>query len=113
MSLGYLLVLLGALGGLVLIDHRARLVFWRDARRAGVTLVAGVAMLLVADAVGIALGIFTRGAGGIATGVLLAPELPLEEPVFLVFLCYLTLMLTGIGARVLPRRPRATGEGGQ
>ena len=38
------------------------------------------------------------------TGILLAPELPLEEPLFLAFLCYLTMVLiTGI-ERVLSKR---------
>ena len=41
------------------------------------------------DAVGIATGVFVKGDSPIFVGILLAPELPLEEPFFLAFLSYL------------------------
>ena len=93
MSGGYLLFLLAAMGGMVLIDRRFRLFFWRDARRAAVVLVIGVLFFVAWDLVGIHMGIFARGASSLATGIVLAPELPVEEPVFLVFLCYLIMVL--------------------
>jgi hypothetical protein len=40
------------------------------------------------------------------TGIVLGPELPLEEPLFLAFLTYLTMNLVAIFER-LPRRERA------
>ena len=45
------------------------------------------------DAVGIATGVFVKGDSPIFVGILLAPELPLEEPFFLAFLCYLAVVL--------------------
>lgn len=104
MSVLYLATLLLVIGCMALIDHRYRLFFWRDARRAAIVLVAGVAFFLAWDLFGIGLGIFFRGETAIMTGILLAPELPLEEPLFLAFLCYLTMVLiTGI-ERVLSKR---------
>lgn len=104
MSFVYLAILLVSLGGMVLIDRRWRLSFWRDARRAGWSLAAGVALLLIADLVGIALGVFYRSSTWAMTGVLLAPELPLEELFFLAFLVYLTMNLLAAFTRVRDRR---------
>ena len=89
----YLAGLLAVIGCMMLIDARWRLVFWRAPAAAAVTVAVGVAFFLAWDAAGILLGVFFRGRSEIVTGVELAPELPLEEPVFLAFLCYLTLVL--------------------
>lgn len=106
MSPIYLLCLLAASACMVLVDRRWRLFFWRDARRATCVLVIGVTLLLVADVVGIALGVFSRAPTWAMTGIVLGPELPLEEPLFLAFLTYLTMNLVAIFER-LPRRERA------
>ncbi len=103
MSGGYLLLLLAAISGMVLIDRRFRLFFWRDARRAAAVLIVGVLFFLAWDLFGIHLRIFARGTSSLATGIVLAPELPLEEPVFLAFLCYLIMVLVNGAARVLSR----------
>ncbi|TDW29663.1 lycopene cyclase domain-containing protein [Cryobacterium psychrophilum] len=95
MSLSYLVILVVVIGCMVLIDRRYRLFFWKDAPRAAAVLVIGVAFFLVWDLLGIYLGIFFRGETSFMTGVLLAPELPLEEPLFLAFLCYLIMVLIG------------------
>ncbi|MDN4615660.1 lycopene cyclase domain-containing protein [Leifsonia sp. F6_8S_P_1B] len=110
MSLAYLACVLVALAAMVLLDRRFRLVFWRDARRASITLAVGLAFFLAWDAAGIALGVFARGESPAMTGIEVAPELPLEEVFFLVFLCYLTLVLI-FGARlVLDRVSERRGE---
>jgi lycopene cyclase domain-containing protein len=88
----YLAALLAAVGAMALIDARWRLAFWRSPAAATAAVGAGTVLLLLWDVAGIAFGVFFRGDSAYATGVLLAPELPLEEPVFLVFLCYLTLV---------------------
>ncbi len=106
MNLAYLASLLIALGATVLLDARFRLVFWRDARRAAIVLVLGLVFFLVWDGFGILFGVFSRGGSPWMTGIELAPELPLEEVFFLLFLCYLTLVLI-FGARaLLDRRTR-------
>ncbi|WP_374010223.1 lycopene cyclase domain-containing protein [Leifsonia sp. LS-T14] len=104
MTVVYLACLLVALGAMVLLDARFRLVFWRDARRAAIVLALGLVFFVAWDAAGIALGVFARGGSRFMTGMVLAPEFPLEEAFFLLFLCYLTLVLL-FGARaVLDRR---------
>ena len=89
MSFAYLAALLISLTGMVVLDRRFGLFFWRAPRAATVVLVAGVVLFLAWDLVGIATGVFYRGQTSFMTGMLLAPELPVEELVFLTFLCYL------------------------
>jgi lycopene cyclase domain-containing protein len=91
----YLLALAIALTGMVLLDRRFRLFFWRDVRRATVVLLVGLAFFLVWDLSGIGLGIFFRGETLFMTGLQVAPELPIEEPFFLALLCYITMNLYG------------------
>ena len=103
MRVAYLGALLLSGGGLALADRRWRLLFWEDARRATLVVGTGVAVLLAADLVGIAHGLFFRAPTRVMTGLLLAPELPVEEPVFLAFLSYLTMLLVRGSERVLAR----------
>ncbi|REJ04281.1 lycopene cyclase domain-containing protein [Microbacterium bovistercoris] len=100
----YLMLLLVSLAGTVVVDLRHRLFLGRDPLRAAIVLGIGVAFLLLWDAAGIALGIFFRGENPYSTGVLLAPELPLEEPLFLLFLCQLTMTLACGIQRALDHR---------
>lgn len=103
MGFVYLACLLVSIGGMLLIDRRFRLFFWHDAAAATLVTLAGTGFLLLWDAAGIAGGIFLRGAASIASGIVLAPELPLEEPIFLAFLVLCTMVTyTGI-ARLLQR----------
>ncbi|MFK0040494.1 lycopene cyclase domain-containing protein [Paenarthrobacter sp. NPDC090517] len=110
MGVLYLVSLLLSITCMLLLDHRFRLFFWRDAKAAAIVTAVGVLFLLAWDLAGIGLGIFLRGEGTIATGVLLAPELPIEEPVFLVFLVLCTMVLyTGV-RRLLDRVPATRSE---
>jgi lycopene cyclase domain-containing protein len=93
MSFVYLAALLVSIGCMVLLDRRFRLFFWRAPGRAAAVLGAGVAFFLAWDVAGITLGIFFREVNEISTGIVLAPHLPVEEVVFLAFLCYLTMVL--------------------
>ena len=104
MGVIYLAALLISLGCMLLLDHRFRLFFWRDPIAAAIVSVVGLAFFLAWDVAGIAQGIFFRGDGVIATGILLAPELPLEEPIFLVFLVVCTMVIYGGAVRLLTRR---------
>ena len=91
----YLVGLLVALSGMVVLDLRFRLFFAQAPVRAAIVLVIGVAFFLVWDAAGVGLGIFFRGNLALLTGVQLAPEIPLEELLFLTLLCYLTMNAYG------------------
>src|SRR5689334_1530196 len=99
----YLAALLISLGCMLLLDRRFRLFFWRDPLAALVVTVVGLAFFLVWDVAGIAGGIFFRGDATIATGIVLAPELPIEEPVFLLFLVVCTMVIYTGAVRVLGR----------
>lgn len=92
MNLLYLAALLVALTGMVVLDVRFRLFFRAAPVRAAIVMVVGIAFFLVWDLAGIGAGVFFRGQHpGVLTGILLAPELPLEEVFFLALLCYTTM----------------------
>jgi lycopene cyclase domain-containing protein len=99
----YLVALVVGIGCMLLLDHRFRLFFWHDPAVATVITVVGTALFLLWDLAGIATGIFLRGDGAAATGIVLAPELPLEEPVFLIFLVLCTMVIFTGAARLLAR----------
>lgn len=88
MSVLYLAALLVSLTGMVVLDARFGLFFARSWWRAAIVMGVGIAFFLVWDVAGIATGIFFRGNPELLTGVLLGPELPLEELFFLALLCY-------------------------
>ncbi|MFT0847241.1 lycopene cyclase domain-containing protein [Actinomycetaceae bacterium L2_0104] len=108
MSFAYLAFLLLGIVCMLLLDRRFQLFFWRNAAAAALVTLAGTVFLLLWDAAGIASGIFLRGESAVASGVLLAPELPLEEPVFLVFLVLCTMVLYTGSVRILEFRRRRT-----
>lgn len=96
MTFAYLGILILSLLGLGAIDFRSKLALFVYPLRTTLTLLAGILFFLIWDVVGIALGIFFKGQTQLLTGVMLAPEVPLEEIFFLAVLCYTTL-LTWIG----------------
>lgn len=88
----YLAALLAGIASMLALDWRFRLFFFARPGVAALVTVIGVAFFLMWDAAGIGLGIFLRGDAAIATGVVLAPHLPLEEPIFLLFLVLCTMI---------------------
>ncbi|MFP7365293.1 lycopene cyclase domain-containing protein [Corynebacterium callunae] len=108
-------IYLGALllfsGCMVICDFNWKLAFFRDARRATLVITIAFVAFLLWDGLGIVTGTFYRGQSDFMTGVELAPHMPLEEPIFLFFLCYLTLNLSTAVARFLKLRlPSIKGE---
>jgi lycopene cyclase domain-containing protein len=101
----YLGALAIALVGMVILDRRLSLFFWRGAVRATIVLAVGLVFFLVWDLQGIRLGIFFRGETPFMTGWQWAPELPLEEPFFLLLLCYLAMNAYGFFSRSRRARP--------
>lgn len=108
MSYAYLIILLVTLGCMVLCDWGWRLAFFHDARRATLISIGMVVLFLAWDALGIITGSFYRGDSPYMTGIDLAPEMPIEEPIFLFFLTYLTLNLTSAGRMILVSRQQVT-----
>jgi lycopene cyclase domain-containing protein len=106
-SLVYLIALLGAILGTGLLDWRHKLALFDGApARTSLIVGVGVAFFLLWDVVGIAEGVFFRGSGPWMTGILLGPELPLEELFFVILLCYSTLVAYLLSASILTARPR-------
>ena len=104
MNLIYLAALLVSLSGMVALDWRHRLSFWRDVRMSALTLIACVGVFLAWDAGGVANGIFFRGDSTWMTGIVIAPEIPLEEVFFLTLLTYLTMNVFVASPRWLAAR---------
>ena len=107
MSVAYLLALLVSLTGMVVLDRKFGLFFWRAPGVAAVVLGTGVLFFLAWDLVGIGAGIFYRGETSFMTGLQLAPELPVEEVFFLTFLCYLFMNALQGARQLLDARRRS------
>jgi lycopene cyclase domain-containing protein len=108
----YLLAILVSAGGIAIIDARWRLAAWKSPGRTAAAVATGVAFFLAWDAVGISTGVFLKGDSPLFTGVDLAPELPLEELFFLLFLCYLALVLWAAALRLVERRAKTPAAAG-
>lgn len=89
----YALCLLLSLGGLFILDWRYHLAFFRDKKRTLLTVISSVGVFVVWDLLGIGLRIFFDGTSPYTLGVFLAPNLPVEELLFLTLLCYVTLLV--------------------
>ena len=100
MTFAYLAILLVSIVGMVALDGKYKLAFFRDLKTSAVTMVLGVAMFTAWDDMGIRLGIFFRGSGQWMTGLQLFPEYPIEELFFLILLNYLTLNILEFARRV-------------
>jgi len=89
----YLAALVLAITGLYFLDRRHKLAFASSPKAAALSIAIAVGLFLVWDLIGIALGIFFRGDTPHLSGLLLAPELPLEELFFLILLSYNALLV--------------------
>lgn len=89
----YLIGLLVGITGLLLIDRRWKLAFWREGKRTALTLIVAILIFVLWDFFGISLGIFFHGGSVYSLPYRLAPEFPVEEIVFLFLLTYSTLII--------------------
>ncbi|WGD36411.1 lycopene cyclase domain-containing protein [Lysinibacter sp. HNR] len=106
MGVLYLASLLTGIGCMLILDRRFRLFFWHDPLAAMIITSLGTVLFLFWDLAGIATGIFLRGDSIIATGIVLAPEMPIEEPVFLIFLVLCIMVVYTSAVRLLGLRTR-------
>lgn len=89
----YLATVVASTGCVALVDRRWRLALWVRAGRTVGVVAVGVAVFLAWDIVALDLGFYRRGDSRFMTGIEVHPGLPLEEVLFVLFLCYLTLVL--------------------
>ncbi len=94
MNFIYLAALLLSLAGLATIDVRFKLAFAKNAKAAVVAIAIPYLLFVIWDAAGIALGIFFKGQSKYLTGLMIAPDFPIEELFFLGLLCYTTLIVS-------------------
>lgn len=88
----YLGFLLFGLAGVTASDYRWKLALFSNTRQTIATLITSVLVFLVWDIAGIGLHIFFEGNTKLLLGVDLAPQLPIEEPLFLLLLSYSILL---------------------
>ena len=99
----YLAALLISFSGMVVIDRRYNLAFFKDSKRTLLTLLITVGIFILWDVAGIALGIFYSGDSPYMSKLFLGPEFPIEELVFLTFLTYFTLVVYRFWGQRWPR----------
>jgi len=100
----YLAGLVFSLVGLGLLDWRFRTAFTVNKKAAAFAILIPTIFFIIWDVAGIAMGIFFRGDTSHLTGILLAPEFPIEELFFLLLLNYTALTLFTTVSRVIKKR---------
>ncbi len=104
MQFAYLAGLIFSIIGLGLFDWKFKLGFSTNRKAALLATLLPLIFFLLWDGAGIALGIFFRGETSHLTGLLIAPELPLEELFFLFLLNYTTLTIFITVKRIMAQR---------
>ena len=104
MQFVYLAGLIFSIIGLGLFDWRFKLGFSTNKKAAALATLLPLIFFLIWDGAGIALGIFFRGETSHLTGILVAPELPIEELFFLFLLNYTTLTIFITVKRIVAKR---------
>lgn len=107
----YLLAILISAAGVATLDWRFRLAAFARPVATALAVAAGAIFFVVWDLVGIVTGTFRIGDSPHYLGVSVAPHLPVEEIAFLVFFCYLTVVVFAAFARATggPREPHPGG----
>ena len=89
----YLIALSISIGGLLLIDRRLKLAFWKDKKRTALTIAIVMFVFILWDIIGIKMEIFYKGASQYMLPFVIAPDFPVEELFFLFLLSYVTLLI--------------------
>jgi lycopene cyclase domain-containing protein len=100
----YLAGLIFSIIGLGLFDWKFKLGFSTNRKAAIFATLIPLIFFLLWDSAGIAVGIFFRGETSHLTGIVVAPELPIEELFFLFLLNYTTLTIFIALKRALDKR---------
>lgn len=105
-ELTYLACVVATIGCMAIMDHRWRLFFWADVRRAVPVFLAGTAFFVTWDTVALVNGYYDRGGSPYMTGIEIGGVLPIEEVAFCAFLPYHTMVLHGLAMKWLGRTGR-------
>ncbi len=89
----YLMILLALICCMGALDARFKLFVFARPLPALVSLLIGTGIFLLWDVIAIDQGIFLHRESPLMTGIMISPQLPLEEAFFLFFLCYQTMIL--------------------
>ena len=100
----YLAGLILSLMGLALMDWRHKTAFSINKKAASLAIFIPMVFFIIWDVVGIATGIFFRGDTSHLSGIVLAPEFPIEELFFLLLLNYSSLTIFTTVSKVLRKR---------
>lgn len=93
MNFLYLLTLAVSLAGLGVLDHKHKLAFFKNPKAALIATGLPYLLFVIWDFTGIYLGVFFKGDSPYLSGLMLAPDFPIEELFFLGVLCYSTLII--------------------
>lgn len=89
----YFFLLLFSIFGLLILDYRYKLAFWRSLKPSIYTISCSLALFLLFDVLGIVNKIFATNQKYVIGIYAVSKNLPLEEFLFLFLLSYLTLLL--------------------
>ena len=90
--------------GVALMDWRHKTAFSINKKAATFAILIPLVFFILWDVAGIATGIFFRGDTTHLSGILLAPEFPIEELLFLLLLNYFSLTIFTTVTRVITKR---------
>ena len=99
----YLLTLVVSLAGLGALDHKHKLAFAKNPKAALLAMGLPYILFVIWDFTGIYLGVFFKGDSPYLSGLLIAPEFPVEELFFLAVLVYSTLIVANGSQKFLNR----------
>lgn len=95
----YMAAILFSSFGMAVLDRKYRLAFFYDWKRTAIVLAIGLITFSLWDMIGIKLGIFFSGNSPYMSGWYVLPDFPVEEVLFLLFLCYFTLVIYRMGEK--------------
>jgi len=97
----YLTILIFSIAGMMLLDYRYKLSFFKYPKAAAKSTLIVMALLLFADILGINWDIFSTNTKYVSGFFIGTENLPVEEFFFLFMLCYFTLNLYSLFKRNL------------
>ena len=95
----YLGALIFSLLGMALLDYRYKIALFANPLRTAATLGGSVLAFLLWDLICIEARVFFEGQNDLLLGLRIYPHLPIEEPLFLLLLCYVSLILFRLATR--------------